>query len=126
MTCTVVRTGKPSKPDRDNYRQHTANVAAVVSIISLTSRANGGITHMERGHVPQPHILLLDLDTRRRNQFASVLRGRGFTISVMRYIAEIERWPVGEIVVVDAARFTPWWTEVGALRVVVLSATSVE
>lgn len=81
---------------------------------------------MERGHLPQPHVLLLDLDTSRRNQFASVLRGRGFTISVMTYIAEIERWPVGDIVVVDAARFTPWWAEVGALRVVVLSATEVE
>ena len=81
---------------------------------------------MERSHVPQPQVLLLDLDTRRRNQFATVLRGRGFTISVMSYIAEIERWPVGEIVVVDAARFTPWWTEVGALRVVVLSATAFE
>jgi hypothetical protein len=53
---------------------------------------------MERGHLPQPHVLLLDLDRRRRNQFASVLRGRGFTISVMSYIAEIERWPVGVVV----------------------------
>ena len=81
---------------------------------------------MERGHLPQPNVLLLDLDATRRHLFASVLRGRGFTISVMSCIAEIERWPVGEIVVVDAARFTPWWTEVGALRVVVLSATAVE
>ena len=126
MRSSVVRTGKTSRPDRDNCRQHTANVAAVVSIISVTSRQTVGSQHMERGHLPQPHILLLDLDTRRRHQFASVLRGRGFEISVMSYIAEIERWPVGEIVVVDAARFTPWWTEVGALRVVVLSATAVE
>ena len=81
---------------------------------------------MERSQLPQPHVLLLDLDTGRRNQFAGVLRGRGFKISVMSHIAEIERWPVGQIVVVDAARFTPWWTEVGALRVVVLSATAVE
>ena len=125
MTSTVVRTGKPSKPDRHYCRQHTANVAAVVSIISVKGQTVGS-QHMKRGHLPQPHVLLLDLDTRRRNQFASVLRGRGFTISVMSYIAEIERWPVGEIVVVDAARFTPWWTEVGALRVVVLSATAVE
>ena len=81
---------------------------------------------MERGQRLQPHVLLLDLDTGRRKHFASVLRGRGFKISAMRHIAEIERWPVGQIVVVDAARFTPWWTEVGALRVVVLSATAVE
>ena len=81
---------------------------------------------MERGHVPQPHVLLLDLDIRRRTRFASVLRGRGFKISAMSYIAEIERWPLGEIVVVDAARFTPWWIEVGAVRVVVLSGTGAE
>ena len=81
---------------------------------------------MERSHVPRPQVLLLDLDTRRRNQLASVLRGKGFRISVMSHIAEIERWPAGQIVVVDAARFTPWWIEVGAVRVVVLSATAVE
>ena len=60
---------------------------------------------MERGHVPQPHVLLLDLDIRRRTQFASVLRGRGFTISAMSYIAEIERWPGRNRY--RAARFTP-------------------
>lgn len=81
---------------------------------------------MVQNQRPQPHVLLLDLDTRRRMQFASVLRGRGFKISAMSYIAEIERWPMGQVVVVDAARFTPWWTEVGAVRVVVLSATAVE
>ena len=81
---------------------------------------------MERNQLPQAHVLLLDLDRRRRTQFASVLRENGFTISVMSHIAEIERWPVSQIVVVDAARFTPWWTEVGAVRVVVLSTTAVE
>jgi hypothetical protein len=85
-----------------------------------------GSQHMERSQLLQRHVLLLDLDTRRRNHFASVLRGKGFEISVMSYIAEIQRWPAGQIVVVDAARFTPWWTEVGAVRVVVLSATAVE
>ncbi|MET0167384.1 MAG: hypothetical protein ABW318_20570 [Vicinamibacterales bacterium] len=39
----------------------------------------------------------------------------------MRHIAEIQRWPVGEIVVVDARQFTPWWAVVGAAHVVVLS-----
>jgi len=66
-------------------------------------------------------ILLLDLNVRRREQVAHILRERGFEISVKNYIAEIERWPVGQIVVVDAARFTPWWIEVGAVRVVIWS-----
>src|SRR5512145_2626335 len=126
MTSTVVRTGKPSEPDRDICRPHTANVAGRLDHSATSNGKTGGSQHMERSQRPQPHVLLLDLDTRRRNQFASVLRGRGFKISVMSYVAEIERWPSGQIVVVDAARFTPWWIEVGAVRVVVLSATAVQ
>ena len=71
-----------------------------------------------------PHVLLLDCDTLRREQLATVLRERGFTLSVKSHIAEIERWPVGQIVVVDAERFTPWWGDVGAALVVVLSGTT--
>ena len=74
---------------------------------------------------PHPHVLLIDPDLQRREQLAHVLRERGFTFSVMSHIAEIERWPVGQIVVVDAARFTPWWVEVGAARIVVLSGATV-
>jgi hypothetical protein len=66
-------------------------------------------------------ILLLDLNLRRREQVAHILRKSGFEISVKSHIAEIERWPVGQIVVVDAARFTTWWIEVGAVRVVIWS-----
>jgi hypothetical protein len=81
---------------------------------------------MKPSQLSQRQVLLLDLDVRRRNEFASVLRGEGFEVSAMSYIAEIERWPVGQVVVVDAARFTPWWTEVGAVRVVVFSAAAGE
>jgi hypothetical protein len=81
---------------------------------------------MEPDPFPVRHVLLIDLDPHRREQLAQVLRERGFTFSVMSHIAEIERWPVGQIVVVDAARFTPWWVEVGAARIVVLSGTSVD
>jgi len=79
----------------------------------------------EQTGLRQPHVLLLDCDRLRREQLATVLRERGFTLSVKSHIAEIERWPVGQIVVVDAARFTPWWVEVGAARIVVLSGTTV-
>ena len=80
----------------------------------------------EQTVLPQPHVLLLDCDRLRREQIATVLRERGFTLSVKSHIAEIERWPVGQIVVVDAERFTPWWGDVGAARVVVLSGTTDE
>ena len=76
--------------------------------------------------LPQLHVLLLDCDKLRREHLATVLRERGFTLSVKSHIAEIERWPVGQIVVVDAERFTPWWGDVGAARVVVLSGTTDE
>lgn len=66
-------------------------------------------------------MLLLDSDGQRRNRVAASLRARGFLVSTATNIAEIERWPVGQIVVVDATCFTPLWTTVGAAHVVVLS-----
>ena len=69
----------------------------------------------------RPPILLLYPDTEYRRTFAAALRAVGFEVSTARHIAEIERWPVGTVVVVDAPRFTPWWQTVGAAHVVVLS-----
>jgi hypothetical protein len=66
-------------------------------------------------------VLLLDSNGQRRNRVAASLRARGFLVSTATTIAEIERWPVGQIVVVDATCFTPLWTTVGAAHVVVLS-----
>ena len=66
-------------------------------------------------------VLLLDSDAPRRSRVASSLRARGYLVSTATNIAEIERWPVGQIVVVDAPSFTPLWTTVGAMHVVVLS-----
>ena len=71
--------------------------------------------------LPMPHVLLLDVDVHRRERLAAALRERGFEVSVASSIADLERWPSGQIVVVDAARFTPWWAVVGAVRVLVLS-----
>ena len=71
-----------------------------------------------------PQVLLLSADPQCRSEFAAALRARGFEVSAVRHIAEIQRWPVGEIVVVDARQFTPWWAVVGAVHVVVLSETS--
>jgi hypothetical protein len=69
----------------------------------------------------QTPVLLLDSNGQRRNRLAASLRASGFLVSTASTIAEIERWPVGQIVVVDAACFTPLWTTVGAAHVVVLS-----
>jgi hypothetical protein len=72
----------------------------------------------------QPQILLVAADPQCRVRFEAVLRAAGFEVAAVRHIAEIERWPIGEIVVVDARQFTPWWAVVGAAHVVVLSDTT--
>ena len=69
----------------------------------------------------KPQVLLLSADPECRRTFAAALRSRGFEVCTARYIAELQRWPIGEIVVVDARQFTPWWAVVGAAHVVVLS-----
>ena len=69
----------------------------------------------------RPPILFLYPDAECRRNFAAALRASGFEVSAVKHIAEIERWPAGTVVVVDAGRFTPWWATVGATHVVVLS-----
>lgn len=76
---------------------------------------------MDSTFLPMPHVLLLDMDVHRRERLATALQERGFDVSVAGSIADLERWPSGQIVVVDAARFTPLWAQVGAVRVLVLS-----
>ena len=74
----------------------------------------------------KPPVLLLSADPECRSEFAAVLRARGFDVCTVRHIAEIQRWPIGEIVVVDARQFTPWWAVIGAAHVVVLSDANEE
>lgn len=35
-------------------------------------------------------------------------------------VAEVERWPIGQVVITDAAHLTPFWRQVGAIEVIVL------
>jgi hypothetical protein len=79
---------------------------------------------MEMMSAVKLQVLLISADPQSRSEFAAALRARGFEVSAVRHIAEIQRWPVGEIVVVDSRQFTPWWAVVGAAHVVVLSDTS--
>jgi DNA-binding response OmpR family regulator len=66
-------------------------------------------------------VLLLEEDEKRRDQLAHEIRAAGIPVVAVGRIAEIERWPDGEVVVTDAARFTPWWKKVGATHVIVLA-----
>jgi hypothetical protein len=42
----------------------------------------------------------------------------GIAVVAVTEISELERWPVDQIVVTDAAHLTPWWKTVGATRVI--------
>jgi DNA-binding response OmpR family regulator len=68
-------------------------------------------------------MLLLASNEKKRRQLADGLRAVGFPVLSVASIGEIERWPVGDIVITDAAHFTPWWKKVGATHVIVIVAS---
>jgi hypothetical protein len=67
------------------------------------------------------NMLLIDSNTKRREQLAMVFRSAGCAVLAVGRIADVERWPRGEAVVTEAASFTPLWTDVGATHVIVLA-----
>src|ERR1044071_6027438 len=71
-------------------------------------------------------MLLLEPDNQRRQDMATALRAWGLPVTAVGRIAEIERWPIGEVVIVDAAWFTPWWLTIGANHVIVQVDTAEE
>jgi DNA-binding NarL/FixJ family response regulator len=66
-------------------------------------------------------VLLIEADSERRARLATALAASGITVIAVASIAEIERWPDGDVVVTDGERFTPWWMQVGARHVIVLA-----
>jgi hypothetical protein len=54
-------------------------------------------------------------------QLSQALRAEGMPVLAVSGIAEVERWPAGDIVVTDSRRFTTLWKETGAAHVVVLA-----
>ena len=71
-------------------------------------------------------MLLVERDDERRSQLSHALRAEGMPVRAVRGIAEVERWPAGEVVVTESRRFTPLWKETGAAHVVVLAETDEE
>ena len=66
-------------------------------------------------------MLLLHSDPAVRESLAETLRSAGIPLTVAGRIAEVERWPAGELVVTDERMYTPFWLSVGAIHVVVLT-----
>jgi hypothetical protein len=66
-------------------------------------------------------MVLIESNTKRRKAIATALRSAGIAVTAVGRIAELERWPAGNVVVTETAFFTPWWKHVGATHVVVLA-----
>ena len=71
-------------------------------------------------------MLLLDSDAEERRKLTVAMRVAGLDVLDVSCIAEVERWPTGDIVITEAERFTPWWKTIGATHVVVLAASAEE
>ena len=68
-------------------------------------------------------LLLIEPDDERLTRLSAALRTAGIDVVAVTRIAEVERWPAGEIVVTTGEHFGSWWREVGASAVIVLSDT---
>jgi len=71
-------------------------------------------------------VVLVDAESARREQLVSLLRAEGIRVVPVRRVANLERWPVGDVLVTHVAHSTRWWVEVGATHVIVLADTDEE
>jgi hypothetical protein len=71
--------------------------------------------------VTNPSVVLICTDAHFRRGLTDACRSAGVSILAVGSIAEIERWPVGSIVVTDLPYLTPWWKTVGAMHVLALA-----
>src|SRR4051812_25261965 len=68
-------------------------------------------------------MLLLESDAGERIRLTEALEEAGLSVQGVSSLAEVERWPTGDVVITAAERFTTWWTEMGATHVLVLANT---
>lgn len=71
-------------------------------------------------------MLLLESDSEERARLTEALQEAGLPVRGVSSIAEIERWPAGDLVITGVERFTSWWKEMGASHVVVIAGTPEE
>ena len=71
-------------------------------------------------------MLLLESDDHERERLTEALEEAGLPVLGVSSIAEVERWPNGDLVITEAERFTAWWKEMGATHVLVLANTPEE
>jgi DNA-binding response OmpR family regulator len=71
-------------------------------------------------------MLLLESDADERTRLTEALEDAGLPVLGVSSIAEVERWPAGDVVITGAERFTHWWKQMGATHVVVIASTPEE
>lgn len=71
-------------------------------------------------------MLLLESDSDERQRLTEALEQAGLPVHGVASIAEVEKWPSGDVVITAADRFTMWWKEMGATHVLVLANTPEE
>jgi hypothetical protein len=71
-------------------------------------------------------VVLIDGDDRRRDALVSRLQQEGIPVSAASRVAELERWPVGKVLVTHVASVTRFWFEIGAAHLIVLADSDEE
>lgn len=75
---------------------------------------------------PSAPVMVVVSDTAVRLIIEDACRQMRLASIAVERIADIERWPVDQIVVTDLDHLTPWWRAVGAAKVIVLTANRSE
>jgi hypothetical protein len=71
-------------------------------------------------------VLIIVTDARQRFAAEEACRAAGVSVLAASSIAELEKWPEGQVVITDFAHLTPWWRRVGAAEVIVLVTNAAE
>jgi hypothetical protein len=79
-----------------------------------------------REHYAYSHAVVVVADRTVRTSIEQACRAAGASVLGVGSIADLERWPVRQIVITDAAHCTPWWQTIGAGEVVVLARNAEE
>lgn len=65
-------------------------------------------------------VLIVASDPDLRLTLTIGCRAAGLYVRAVSRIAEVERWPIGQIVITDVAHLSPWWKMVDAREVFVV------
>jgi hypothetical protein len=76
--------------------------------------------------VLRPRAVVIASDAALRRALEGVCQSAGLSVRAVERVAELERWPLGDIVVTDVEHLSPWWTRVGAAHVIAAADSAEE